>query len=143
MTRLRDMGVEPYLLASTLRAVMAQRLVRQLCCLCKAPRPATDPEKAALGFSIDLPLAVHEAEGCIACGHTGYKGRLGIYELLIVDARVRHLLAAGAGEDDIDAAAFSVADRLLDNARRYVAAGETSAAEVMRACRREARHGSV
>jgi general secretion pathway protein E len=143
LTRLRDMGVETYLLASTLRAVMAQRLVRQLCAVCKAPRLATETEKAALGFAPDQPLTVHDAAGCMACGQTGYKGRLGIYELLIVDARLRQLLASGAGEDAIDAAAFETADRLVDNARRYVLSGETSAAEVMRACRKEARLGSV
>ncbi len=136
ITRLRDMGVEDYMLSSTLRAVMAQRLVRRLCPSCKVPRPATVAEKQALGFPERDSIAVHDPQGCLACGQTGFDGRIGVYELLVVERDIRDLLGAGASEDAIDQVAFATHDRLLDNARRYVASGETSAAEVLRVCRK-------
>ena len=134
--RLRDMGVEDYLLASTLRAVMAQRLVRQLCPNCKSARKAASTELDALGLPAHEDVEVFEPQGCLSCGHTGFKGRLGIYELLVADQDIRSLIAEGASEYAIDNAAFTEHDRLIDNARRYVLSGETSVAEVLRACRK-------
>jgi general secretion pathway protein E len=136
ITRLRDMGVEAYLLASTLRAVMAQRLVRRLCPNCRTERPATAAEIDALGFETGETLLVGEPAGCFSCGNTGFDGRIGIYELLVVDAGIRELLGAEASEHRIDEAAFSAHDRLIDNARRYVVSKETSPAEVLRVCRK-------
>ncbi|MCA8901110.1 MAG: Flp pilus assembly complex ATPase component TadA [Hyphomonas sp.] len=143
ITRLRDMGVEPYLVASTLRAVLAQRLVRQLCDNCKHQREATEEEKRLLEQDPARAFMVHDAEGCLACGHTGYKGRIGIYELLVVDPDLRHLISAGAGEHDIDAAAFRRHDHLLDNGLRHIMTGATSPGEVISACRKEGRHADV
>ena len=136
ITRLRDMGVEAYLLASTLRAVMAQRLVRRLCPNCKTERPATGAELEALGFSSGDTVMVGEPNGCFSCGNTGFDGRIGIYELLTVDHEIRDLLGSEASEHQIDEAAFSVHDRLIDNARRYVVSQDTSPAEVLRVCRK-------
>jgi len=136
ITRLRDMGVEAYLLASTLRAVMAQRLVRRLCPNCKTERPATGAELEALGFSSGDAVMVGEPNGCFSCGNTGFDGRIGIYELLTVDHEIRDLLGSEASEHQIDEAAFSVHDRLIDNARRYVVSQDTSPAEVLRVCRK-------
>jgi general secretion pathway protein E len=136
ITRLRDMGVEDYLLSSTLRAIMAQRLVRRLCPSCKTSRKATHTECESLGLQSDADLTVHDPQGCLSCGQTGFIGRLGVYELLIADRDIRNMLSDGASEDAIDQAAFAHHDRLLDNARRYVISGETSVAEVLRACRK-------
>ncbi|HBQ47919.1 MAG TPA: type II secretion system protein GspE, partial [Hyphomonas atlantica] len=70
------------------------------------------------------------------CGNTGFDGRIGIYELLTVDHEIRDLLGSEASEHQIDEAAFSVHDRLIDNARRYVVSQDTSPAEVLRVCRK-------
>ncbi|MCL4136452.1 UNVERIFIED_CONTAM: hypothetical protein GTU68_033489 [Idotea baltica] len=131
ITRLRDMGVEAYLMASTLRAVMAQRLVRKLCVHCKTEAEITDAECRA------------EPAGCMACNMTGFDGRIGIYELLIVDAELKRLINSGAPESDIERVAFTQHDQLIDNAMRYIRSGETSVAEVLRVCRKEVRDGSV
>ena len=99
VTRLADMGVEPYLLASSLLGVLAQRLVRTLCPACRASAPPTPAEArlvAELGLAPDTPLA--SAAGCGACNHTGYRGRTGVYELLVVDETMRRLIHDGAGE---------------------------------------------
>jgi general secretion pathway protein E len=136
ITRLRDMGVEDYLLSSTLRAIMAQRLVRRLCPSCKTSRHATHAECEALGLPADSDLTVHDPQGCLSCAQTGFSGRIGVYELLVADRDIRNMLGDGASEDAIDQVAFAKHDRLLDNARRYVISGETSVAEVLRACRK-------
>ena len=86
---------------------------------------------------------VAEPQGCFSCGNTGFDGRIGIYELLLVDQQIRQLLGEEASEDKIEHAAFAAHDQLLDNARRYVVSGETSPAEVLRVCRREARDARI
>ncbi|HJU40480.1 MAG TPA: type II secretion system ATPase GspE, partial [Tahibacter sp.] len=78
VTRLRDMKIEPFLLASTLRAVIAQRLVRRLCPSCRAPAPAAASAGSLLG--LDPGETVHEPRGCEQCGQSGYKGRIGVFE---------------------------------------------------------------
>lgn len=73
----------------------------------------------------------------MACGQTGYAGRLGVYELITIDGRLRQLIREDRSEDEIEAVAFGDHDTLLSNAARYVIAGETSVEEVLRVCRRE------
>ena len=93
MTRLADMGVEPYLLASSLLGVLAQRLVRTLCPACRTAAAPTEGEAALLaelGLPRDLPL--HAPAGCGECRDTGYRGRSGIYELIVVDDALRRLI---------------------------------------------------
>jgi general secretion pathway protein E len=143
ITRLRDMGVETYMMASTLRAVMAQRLVRRLCEVCKSPMPATQAHYHALGMEPGPEATLYEPVGCMACGNSGFHGRIAIYELLIVDPEIRSLLHANATEDEIDQAAFASHHRLIENARRHVFSGETSIAEVLRVCRKEGRDGGL
>jgi|TARA_R110002020_G_scaffold223900_1_gene433236 general secretion pathway protein E len=143
ITRLRDMGVETYLMASTLRAVMAQRLVRKLCDVCKEPAEAGTAEYEALDLPHGQAFTHYTPKGCMACGNTGFHGRIAIYELLVIDNAVRNLLHADATEDAIEAVAFADHHRLIENARRYVFSGETSVTEVLRVCRKEARDGSV
>ncbi len=123
ITRLQDMGIEPFLLSSSLLGVLAQRLVRRLCQNCKRPDQLD-------GRTVYRPV------GCVQCGNTGYVGRSGIYEQLVVTEEVQHLIHNGAGEQDIR----NVAHRhgmqpMRADGERYVAAGITSPEEVVRVTR--------
>ena len=145
VTRLRDMGVEPFLLASSLRLVLAQRLLRRLCTACRETL-AGDSRVAALALLGDPPTdaPLYRATGCAQCSHTGYAGRLGIHEALEVDERMRQLVGANADEDALAAAAFSSTPRLGDAARAAVLRGETTLEEAMRVTRQELQdHGGV
>ncbi len=94
--RLIDIGVKPFLVASGVRVILAQRLVRTICTNCKAPYEAPKQEVARLGFSIDLSaIELHHGAGCDNCKDTGYMGRLGAYELLIVTDEIREMLMSG------------------------------------------------
>jgi general secretion pathway protein E len=139
VTRLRDMGVEPFLLASTLSCVVAQRLVRRLCDACKEPYALDVSEAALLGLSQsgtgEAGATVYRSVGCEHCSGSGYVGRLGIYELVTIDDAIRRLIHDDAREADIEAHAFRDADTLLRNGARHVLAGRTSSAEVLRTCR--------
>lgn len=144
VTRLRDMGIESFLLASTLRAIMAQRLVRRLCPHCKR---AFEPD-TLLRERLQLPETfrgpMFQPVGCNACSQTGYSGRLGVYELLIVDGEIKRLIHENVSEEVIERAAFRSADMLFANGMRHVLSGETSAEELMHVCRRESwSHGGV
>ncbi len=142
--RLRDMGVESYQIATNVRAIMAQRLVRKLCEACKTSAPPTELELGELGLPDARIESLSQPVGCMACNNTGYQGRLGVYELLVLTKPVSDLIHAGATEDEIERLAFAQADRLFENARRYIVSGETSLAEALRVCRREvSEHGGV
>ena len=142
ITRLRDMGVESFLLASTLRAILAQRLVRKLCTHCKEPYTPEASIMEALGFDSGTTSGnFHRAKGCMACSNTGYSGRLGVYELLIVSSEIRRLIHSDATEEQIEKAAFTMHDMLFQNGRRFVISGQTSPEEVLLVCRREAWSG--
>ncbi len=137
VTRLADMGVEPYLLASSLLGVLAQRLVRTLCPVCKTTH-APSAAEAALLATMGLPAtqALTTAPGCDACRHSGFRGRTGIYELLVVDDNIRRIVHAGAGELELRAAAAAAAMRSLrQDGARLVAEGSTSLAELLRVTR--------
>ena len=137
ITRLRDMGIEPFLLASTLRLIVAQRLVRRLCGECRRPETA-DAATARLA-GVEPGARVWRPQGCAHCQNTGYVGRVGLYEVIRVDDRVRRLIAAEADEDAINAAAFtrSGADTLTQRARALVLEGVTSVEEAVRVTRQE------
>ncbi|MEQ9640273.1 MAG: ATPase, T2SS/T4P/T4SS family [Alphaproteobacteria bacterium] len=125
VTRLTDMGVEPYLITSTLRAVLAQRLVRRLCASCARQVPAGE-----LGQPGDGTLGV--AAGCAACGD-GYRGRAAIGELLTVDDELRRLVLTGADSAELRRHALGAGMRSLrDDGMRKASAGETSLEEVLR-----------
>jgi general secretion pathway protein E len=136
ITRLRDMKVEPFLIASTLRAVIAQRLVRRLCAECRRPVEAAGSLAASLGLAAGT--VVHEPGGCAACGNSGYKGRIGLFEAVRVDDEVRRLINAGADETAITAHVFRASDTLGEAARALVLAGTTSPEEALRVSRRGA-----
>ncbi len=130
ITRLKDMGVEPFLLASSLEVVMAQRLVRKLCSHCKAPHTPTDAQRDLLSIPEDTPI--YQAVGCEQCKHSGYKGRAAIYELIPVDATLRQYIHEGAGEQEMLSYAREFSPSLMDDGRRRVLSGETSLEEVLR-----------
>ncbi len=135
--RLLDLGVEGFLLKSTLRAVIAQRLVRQLCDRCKTARTLAsadlhaDPRYAALGFATgDI---VYEPCGCERCGGTGYRGRVGIFEILTLSDEIRELIDRHAGATPLDKAAIAAGmTTMLDDAIAKCRSGVTSAGEVLR-----------
>jgi general secretion pathway protein E len=135
ITRLRDMRIEPFLLASTLRAVIAQRLVRRLCPTCRSPVQATGPVSALLGF--DSGAVIYEARGCGECSNTGYRGRIGVFEAVWIDDTIRRLINAGGEEAVIANHAFRNAPNLGSAARALVREGVTTAEEAVRISRRE------
>lgn len=139
LTRLVDMGVEPFLVGSSLVAVLAQRLVRVLCKECKEAYTTTDEELREIGVKPPgRPVTLYRAVGCPACNHTGYKGRLGIFELMTIDDEIRALVSTNVDSKTIKAAATRKGMGTLraDGARK-VLAGTTSVAEVIRATEEE------
>jgi len=138
--RLRDMGIEPYVLAATLKAVIAQRLVRKLCEHCRKPHQSAPEELAMFGLTPEDAPQLWRPVGCMACNNTGYNGRLGVYELISVNSGLRDLIRADGSEDEIQNMAFAQHDTLFQNAARYVKTGLTSVEEVLRVCRREEEH---
>jgi general secretion pathway protein E len=135
--RLLDLGVEGYLLRSTLRAVIGQRLVRQLCEHCKrqstlsAEDFAMDPRLAELGFRVDEPL--YEPGGCERCGGSGYRGRLGVFEILELTNELRELIGEQTDGLKIDNAAIrNGMTTMLDDGLAKCRAGLTSPAEILR-----------
>jgi general secretion pathway protein E len=134
VTRLVDMGVEAYLVASSLVAVLAQRLVRQLCRQCREPYLPTPEQLAEIGVRANGPVQVYRAVGCAACHHTGYRGRLGIFELMIVDDDIRALATQNIDAKTIKRKAIENGMKTLrvDGARK-VLDGITSIEEVLRA----------
>jgi len=131
VTRLLDMGIEPFLLASTLRGVLAQRLVRRLCPDCREAHAAGDGERRHLGAG--APPSLWRARGCPACAGTGYRGRSGIYELIAFDEAAAALVRDGAGEKALrDHARRHGMPGLRDDGRRLLADGTTSLDELLR-----------
>jgi general secretion pathway protein E len=129
ITRLRDMGIEPFLLASSLLGVLAQRLVRVLCSHCKEPHKASPMEQAFLGLS---GVTVYRAKGCEHCNNSGYRGRTGIYELLVVDEQVRQLIHSEDTEETIVQTVRPHARSIRDDGIDRVRAGVTTLEEVLR-----------
>ncbi|MDO6461745.1 type II secretion system ATPase GspE [Granulosicoccaceae sp. 1_MG-2023] len=132
VTRLRDMGVEPFLLSSTLVGLIAQRLVRLLCPDCKTPRPATEAECRQMGRDPADPPIIYAAKGCSKCGHTGYQGRSGIYEVVPVDHTLSAMIHDNAAESALEAHARSHTPGILEDGIRKVLLGETTLEEVFR-----------
>jgi general secretion pathway protein E len=137
LPRLLDLGVEGYLLRSTLRAVVAQRLVRQLCDRCKAPRTLTDvdfaedPRLAVLGFRRGETL--HGPSGCERCDGTGYRGRLGVFEILELSDEIRELIGEKTDGLKIDQTAIRAGmTTMVDDGVAKCRAGLTSPAELLR-----------
>lgn len=132
IARLRDMGVEPFLLSSTVTALVAQRLVRRLCEHCKQPYAPTAAECAELG--VKKGATFHKAVGCMQCQNIGYQGRVGLYEMAVNDDTLRQMIHDGSSETDMAAYAFQTRKTLLQSGADAVLSGETSSEEVLRVC---------
>ncbi len=135
VSRLLEMGVEAFLIASSIETVVAQRLTRKLCKHCKTPTELTVEVLQVNGYERDTPLHAYEAVGCSRCSHTGYKGRLGLYEVMENSDEIRDLITARATADEIGEAARRNGMRTLrEDGIAKVEAGLTSIQEVARVC---------
>ncbi len=132
VTRLRDMGVEPFLLSSSLEGVLAQRLVRVLCPHCKRRHQPSARDRAVLGIEEGREVRLYEPVGCEACHGTGFHGRTGIYELIEIDETLRTLIHDGAGEQEMLAHARTRSPGIREDGIRRVLEGTTTLEEVMR-----------
>lgn len=134
--RLVDMGLEPYLIASSVQAILAQRLIRKVCSNCSAPKPLDPGEQAWLkevSGDTDMAHSFQEGSGCNQCNHTGYHGRIGVYELLDIDYALADALRRNDPAGFENGARAQAGYRpLIDNALDYARQGLTSLAEVMR-----------
>ncbi len=133
-TRLIDMGIEPFLVASSVVAVLAQRLLRQVCPECKRPYRPSDEELQRLGLPLSNPRPTfYRGAGCASCSQTGYRGRTGIYELLVMDDDIRRLIGAKADSAAIKQAAVAKGMVLLkQEGAAKILEGATTTEEVMR-----------
>jgi type IV pilus assembly protein PilB len=135
INRLMNMGIEPFLVATSVHLIVAQRLVRRICSFCKEPMELPRLALAELGFSEREigALELFKGRGCDRCSHTGYKGRLGLFEVMVVNDDIRELILSGAS-------AVELRQKALDNGmiglresgRRKIRDGITTPDEVMR-----------
>jgi type II secretory ATPase GspE/PulE/Tfp pilus assembly ATPase PilB-like protein len=132
ITRLIDMGVQPYLVAATLRLSAAQRLVRRLCADCRVARPLARPEAVALGVPQAAGQTIYQPAGCPLCANRGYAGRIGVYEIMVVDEELTGLISSNASEQKIrEVAVFKGMRSLRQDAAEKVLAGITSVNEAI------------
>ncbi len=137
VTRLRDMGVEPFLLSSSLLGVLAQRLVRLLCPECKRPQRASPADCELLEVSPQQAPTIYVPVGCPHCNQLGYRGRTGIYEIIEIDAAMRDMIHEQASEHQLEAHARRHTPSIRQDGMRRVLAGETSLEEVLRVTRED------
>ncbi|MDH4569465.1 type II secretion system protein GspE [Pseudomonas sp. BN414] len=137
ITRLVDMGVEPFLLSSSLLGVLAQRLVRVLCPHCKEAYQADTAECQLLGVEPDSAPTLHRARGCTECHQQGYRGRTGIYELVVFDDHMRSLIHSVASEQEMIRHARLSSPSIREDGRRKVLLGVTTVEEVLRVTQEE------
>lgn len=130
ITRLRDMGIEAFLLSSSLIAVMAQRLVRILCPHCKQPYTASPAELQNL--HLNEPVTLYAPQGCEQCNYLGYRGRTGIYEFITIDQSLRTMIHDGQGEHALAEYAHQFAETLQENGIQRVLKGDTSLEELLK-----------
>lgn len=134
VARLVDIGVQPFLVSSAVRAIMAQRLIRKLCPNCKQPYEPTEAEMQSLGldYSQLAEASVMKGAGCDTCKHNGYKGRAGIFEIFVIDDEVRHMINERSTTIELRKRAREMGMRTLrEDGIRKVLAGMTSAEEVI------------
>jgi general secretion pathway protein E len=137
ITRLRDMGVEPFLLSSSLIGVLAQRLVRKLCPHCKTAHTITDSERQWLDLTTDESYTVYSAGSCEKCNYLGYSGRSGLYEFVPIDNKLKDMIHEGEGEHAMEDYARSYTKSLTQDGKRMILNGETSLEEVLRVSRED------
>ncbi len=137
VTRLVDMGVEPFLLSSSMLGVLAQRLVRTLCNDCKEAYVADETECQLMGFDQYNPPKIYRAKGCEECRNLGYKGRQGLFELLLVDDEMRTMIHNGDSEQKVERHARQFSPSIREDGRNRVLEGLTTVEEVLRVTRED------
>ena len=135
ITRLRDMGIEPFLLSSTISGILAQRLVRLLCPHCRQPHQATTAECRELGVTADKPPEIYRAVGCRRCHDQGYLDRTSLYEFVEMTGKMAEMIHEQAGEHEMEKYARSLTPSLGADGIRRVLAGDTTLSEVLRVSR--------
>jgi len=131
VSRLIDMGIEPYLVSSSVVGIIAQRLVKRICEGCKTDYKPTPEEKEMLGLDKDITL--HKGTGCSACGGTGYKGRIAVHEIMTITKELRALINKGASVDEIrEAAEKQGMLTLQENCRQLIVDGISTIEEMLR-----------
>ncbi|MGB0360942.1 MAG: GspE/PulE family protein, partial [Endozoicomonas sp.] len=137
LTRLQDMGIEPFLMSSSLLGVIAQRLVRVLCPDCKKPYSPDAAECSMLGVIHSEDITLYHSQGCKACNFSGYRGRTGIYEVVVVDEEVRRMIYGLNGEQEITDYVRKRSAGIREDGCRKVLEGETTLEEVLRVTQKE------
>ncbi|MGC8684338.1 MAG: type II secretion system ATPase GspE [bacterium] len=140
ITRLIDMGIEPFLVSSSVVAIIAQRLVRTICPVCKTPYTPTEEELMEIGITRDQLKGnvLYKGNGCVNCVNTGYKGRTGIYEILIIDDEIRSMITRGVDSTMIKHAAMKKGmTTLKEDGIKKVINGITTIKEVLRVTQEE------
>ncbi len=133
ITRLADMGIEPYLIADSTVGVIAQRLVRRLCPACKKAKLANEEEKEIMGLKEDQDYEIYEPCGCFQCDNMGYKGRIGVYEIMEMSPALRHVISKNGDAEEIkDIAIKEGMNTLRMSATKLVLDGITSVSEMMK-----------
>ena len=132
VTRLANMGVQPYLLSNSLIGLVAQRLVRMLCQDCREALEADEYESDFLKVNSDKQTTLYRAVGCENCSHEGYRGRRGIYEVVDVDDELRRMIHSGSSELDMELHARKATTGIRDDGRARVLEGLTTIDEVLR-----------
>jgi len=132
---LRDMGVEPFLLSSTLVGVLAQRLVRRLCSHCKKAHEATQAECSRMQIPYSTSSTIYTPMGCAKCNHTGYVGRTGIYEVIVIDDALQTMIHDGSSEQELERSARKNTPGIREDGIVKILQGVTSIEEVMRVTR--------
>jgi general secretion pathway protein E len=139
VSRLLDFGIEPFLVSSSILAVLAQRLIRRLCPECREPHSPTEAELARIGlYASHTEKQIYRAKGCRACRNSGYRGRVAIQELMVVDDEIRALVMANSDGATLRRHCTSLGMKLLrqDGAERILA-GETTIEELLRQTQEE------
>jgi len=132
ITRLDDMGIEPFLLSSSLIGVLAQRLIRLLCVHCKKSMPATSGECTLLGVSDNPPPTIYHAVGCSMCRNSGYSGRSGVYELILIDDTLRGMIHDRKPEPELKKYARTRFPSIRQDGYQRVLSGDTALEEILR-----------
>ncbi len=133
VTRLEDMGLESYLVADSVVGIVAQRLVRRLCPACKKPVLADADEKRLMGIPESQEVTIYQPCGCPQCSETGFKGRIGVYEIMVMSQELKRIISKKEGTDKLKAQALAEGMRTLRmSATEYVLDGTTSFNEMLR-----------
>ncbi|MCZ6502654.1 MAG: type II secretion system ATPase GspE [Gammaproteobacteria bacterium] len=132
LTRLENMGVQPYLLSNSIIGLLAQRLVRVLCDHCTKSYVADDYECKFLKVDPLKPPTLHKAVGCEKCAQEGYRGRMGIYEVVVIDDEMRRMIHSGASELDLEQHARKYTTGIREDGRTKILEGATTVDEVLR-----------